>query len=150
SRSARGVHGVLCRSRGEKTSTVSPTYGRPLGVRCLHGFSRERRDEYFSMLPVGESGRWKSCSARQAMKTAIIIGVGPDRGLGAQLCKRFAADGLKVIVAGRTKSTVEAVARDIASSGGQAIPIVADATNEADTVALFDCAETEIDLAIYN
>jgi NAD(P)-dependent dehydrogenase (short-subunit alcohol dehydrogenase family) len=84
------------------------------------------------------------------MKTAIIIGVGPDRGLGAQLCKRFAANGLKVIVAGRTKSTVEAVAKDIASSGGQAVPIVADATNEADTVALFDYAGTEIDLAIYN
>ena len=84
------------------------------------------------------------------MKTAIIIGVGPNRGLGAQLCKRFAADGLKVIVAGRTKPTVEAVAKDIASSGGQAIPIVADATNEADTVALFDCAGTEVDLAIYN
>ena len=84
------------------------------------------------------------------MKTAIIIGVGPNRGLGAQLCKRFAADGLKVIVAGRTKPSVEAVAKDIASSGGQAIPIVADATSEADTVALFDCAGTEIDLAIYN
>ena len=30
------------------------------------------------------------------MGTAIIIGVGPDRGLGAQLCKRFASEGLKV------------------------------------------------------
>ena len=27
------------------------------------------------------------------MKTAIVIGVGPDRGLGAQLCKRFAVQG---------------------------------------------------------
>ena len=33
------------------------------------------------------------------MKTAIVIGVGPDRGLGAQLCRRFAANGLKVITA---------------------------------------------------
>ena len=84
------------------------------------------------------------------MKTAIVIGVGPDRGLGAQLCKRFAADDLKVIVAGRTKSAVEAVANDIVSSGKEAIPVVADATKEADIVTLFDRAGADLDLAIYN
>lgn len=84
------------------------------------------------------------------MKTAVVIGVGPDRGLGAQLCKRFAADGLKVIVAGRTRSAIEAVAGNITSAGGQATPFVADATKEADIVALFDCAGADLDLAIYN
>jgi NAD(P)-dependent dehydrogenase (short-subunit alcohol dehydrogenase family) len=84
------------------------------------------------------------------MKTAIVIGVGPDRGLGAQLCKRFAAEGLKVIVAGRTLSALKAVVRDIESSGGQASPLVADATRESDIVALFDAAGDELDLAIYN
>jgi NAD(P)-dependent dehydrogenase (short-subunit alcohol dehydrogenase family) len=84
------------------------------------------------------------------MKTAIVIGVGPIRGLGAQLCKRFAAEGLKVIVAGRTKSAIEAVANDVASSGGRAIPVIADATDETDIVALFNSAGTELDLAIYN
>jgi len=84
------------------------------------------------------------------MKTAIVIGVGPDRGLGAQLCRRFAADDLRVIVAGRTKSAIEAVANNIVSAGGQAVPFVADATTEDDIVALFDLAGTELDLAIYN
>ncbi|MGJ4968588.1 MULTISPECIES: SDR family NAD(P)-dependent oxidoreductase [unclassified Bradyrhizobium] len=84
------------------------------------------------------------------MKTAIVIGVGPERGLGAQLCKRFAAEGLRVIVAGRTKLALETIANDITSSGGQALPIVADATNEADVVAMFDRAGDELDLAIYN
>ena len=84
------------------------------------------------------------------MKTAIVIGVGPDRGLGAQLCRRFAAEGLKVIVAGRTKAAIEAVANTIASAGGQAVSFVADATNEADIVALFDLAGAELDLAVYN
>jgi NAD(P)-dependent dehydrogenase (short-subunit alcohol dehydrogenase family) len=84
------------------------------------------------------------------MKTAIMIGVGPDRGLGAQLCRRFAADGLKVIVAGRTKSAIDAVAGNISSAGGQAVAVVADATKEADIVALFDRAGAELDLAIYN
>jgi len=84
------------------------------------------------------------------VKTAIVIGVGPDRGLGAQLCRRFAAEGLKVIVAGRTKAAIEAVANTIASAGGQAVSFVADATNEADIVALFDLAGAELDLAVYN
>ncbi|MBR0718076.1 SDR family NAD(P)-dependent oxidoreductase [Bradyrhizobium liaoningense] len=84
------------------------------------------------------------------MKTAIVIGVGPDRGLGAQLCKRFAADGLKVIVAGRTLSALEAVANDIEKAGGKAVPAVADATREADIVDLFNAAGDDLDLAIYN
>lgn len=84
------------------------------------------------------------------MKTAIVIGVGPDRGLGAQLCKRFAAEGLRVIVAGRTRSAIEAVAEDIAQMGGKAIAVVADATSESDIVGLFDSAGDELDLAIYN
>ena len=84
------------------------------------------------------------------MKTAVVIGVGPDRGLGAQLCKRFASDGMKVVVSGRTSAAVEAVANEIVSSGGLAVPFVADATKEADIVALFDRAGSEVDLAIYN
>jgi len=84
------------------------------------------------------------------MKTAIVIGVGPNRGLGAQLCKRFAADGLKVIVAGRTQSAVETVAEDIRRAGGQAVPVVADATSERDIAELFDSAGNDLDLAIYN
>ena len=84
------------------------------------------------------------------MKTAIVLGVGPDRGLGAPLCKRFAADGLKVIVAGRTRAALDAVVSDIEKSGGQAVAVVADATKESDVVALFDSAGSELDLAIYN
>ncbi|MBR0943005.1 SDR family NAD(P)-dependent oxidoreductase [Bradyrhizobium liaoningense] len=84
------------------------------------------------------------------MKTAIVIGVGPDRGLGARLCKRFSADGLKVIVAGRTLSALQAVVDDITKAGGAAVPFVADATREGDIVALFDAAGDNLDLAIYN
>ena len=84
------------------------------------------------------------------MRTAIVIGVGPDQGLGAQLCKRFAAEGLHVLVAGRTQSALEAVAADIVSAGGGATTVVADATREADIVALFDRAGSDLELAIYN
>ena len=36
------------------------------------------------------------------MKTAIVSGVGPLEGLGAQLCLRFARLGLHVLASGRT------------------------------------------------
>ena len=84
------------------------------------------------------------------MGTAIVIGVGPDQELGAQLCKRFAAEGLNVLVAGRTKSALDAVVADIAAAGGRAASFVADATKEADIVALFDQAGSDLELAIYN
>src|SRR3979490_632662 len=84
------------------------------------------------------------------MGTAIVIGVGPDRGLGAQLCKRFAAEGQHVLVVGRTKSALDAVVADITAAGGKATAVVADATSETDTIALFDKAGADLELAIYN
>jgi NAD(P)-dependent dehydrogenase (short-subunit alcohol dehydrogenase family) len=39
-------------------------------------------------------------------QTAVVIGVGPERGLGATLCRQFADRDLHVIVAGRTALTV--------------------------------------------
>ena len=51
------------------------------------------------------------------MKQAIVIGVGPDRGLGGQLCKRFAEEGLHVLVAGRTQEKLDAIAESIQNAG---------------------------------
>ena len=84
------------------------------------------------------------------MRKAVIIGVGPDEGLGARLCKRFAGEGLHVFAAARTKAALAALAADIAASGGRATPVLADATKEADVVALFEEAGSDLDLAIYN
>jgi NAD(P)-dependent dehydrogenase (short-subunit alcohol dehydrogenase family) len=86
------------------------------------------------------------------MNTAIVIGVGPDRGLGAQLCKRFARLDKHVFVCGRTQAKLDAVAADIGAAGGHATAVVADATDEAAIVAVFDQAAAvgTIDVAIYN
>src|ERR1700755_2801681 len=84
------------------------------------------------------------------IRTAIVIGVGPEHGLGAQLCRPFAADGLKVIIAGRTLASVEAVAHEIGRNGGQSVPVVADGTSERDIENLFKGAGDDLDLAIYN
>ncbi len=84
------------------------------------------------------------------MKTAVIIGVGPERGLGAKLCRRFAGHGLHVLVAGRTQASLDTVVAGIRSDGGSAEAVVADATQEADIAALFEAAGEGLTLAIYN
>jgi NAD(P)-dependent dehydrogenase (short-subunit alcohol dehydrogenase family) len=85
-----------------------------------------------------------------SQKNAIVIGVGPDRGLGAQLCRRFAGEGLHVLVAGRTREKLDAVVDSIRSEGGSAEAVTTDATRESDTRELFDRAGDALSLAIYN
>ena len=54
------------------------------------------------------------------MNIAVVMGVGPDQGMGAQLCRRFASFGLHVFVAGRTQAKLDAVAKNIRADGGEA------------------------------
>lgn len=84
------------------------------------------------------------------MKTAIVSGVGPLDGLGAQLCVRFARLGLHVLVAGRTQAKLDAVVDAIGGAGGSAQAVIADATLEADTERLFEIAGSDLAVAIYN
>ncbi len=87
-------------------------------------------------------------------RKAIVIGVGPEAGLGGALCRRFASEGLHVFVAGRTLEKVEAVARGITRDGGRATAVQTDTTSEDDVIRLFDLAEKEgagdLDLVVYN
>jgi NAD(P)-dependent dehydrogenase (short-subunit alcohol dehydrogenase family) len=72
------------------------------------------------------------------MPSAIVVGVGAELGLGAALCRRFAAGGYHVLVAGRTAGKLEGVVRGIRAKGGSAEPIVTDTTREDDVIRLFD------------
>jgi NAD(P)-dependent dehydrogenase (short-subunit alcohol dehydrogenase family) len=86
--------------------------------------------------------------------TALVLGVGPINGLGATLAKRFADEGLTVVVAGRNQSKLEAVVDYIhENGGGSAVPVVADATVESDVIHLLDCVEQQagnLEIAVYN
>ena len=84
------------------------------------------------------------------MKKAVIIGVGTEQGLGAQLAKRFASEGLHVFVASRTQSRLDALTVEIEQAGGKATAVCADATNEEQVIKLFEKAGSGLDLAIYN
>lgn len=87
------------------------------------------------------------------VRKAIVVGVGPEAGLGGALCVRFAREGHHVFVAGRTPEKLEAVAAAARRAGGRATPVPADTTAERDVVALFDRVEKEdgvLDLVVYN
>jgi NAD(P)-dependent dehydrogenase (short-subunit alcohol dehydrogenase family) len=72
--------------------------------------------------------------------TAVVVGVGAERGIGAAVCRRFAAGGFHVLVAGHTESKIERVASRIRAEGGSAQHVVVDTTSEADVERLFDLA----------
>ena len=85
--------------------------------------------------------------------SAVIIGVGPEQGLGATLSKYFAGKGLHVFIAGRREDKLHKIADKIRQTGGSATPVVADATVEHDVAHLFKMAQLDgynIDIAAYN
>ncbi len=70
--------------------------------------------------------------------SAVVLGVGPERGLGATLSKHFANQGLHVFIAGRSEDKLNLVSESIIKSGGSVTLAVADATNEYDVSHLFE------------
>ncbi len=84
--------------------------------------------------------------------TALVVGVGAETGLGAGLARRFARERLRVVIAGRTEERLHAAAASIRSAGGSVVVKVADASREADVIALFDEAtgENDLELVVYN
>lgn len=85
--------------------------------------------------------------------SAVIIGVGPEQGLGATLASYFAAKGLHVFIAGRSEDKLQQVAEKIRQKGGSVSTVIADATVERDVANLFNMAQRDgysIDIAAYN
>jgi NAD(P)-dependent dehydrogenase (short-subunit alcohol dehydrogenase family) len=90
------------------------------------------------------------------IRTAVVVGVGAERGLGAALCRRFAAGGHHVLACGRTAQKLAPLVDAIRAAGGSAEAVVADATSESDVARLFDRAmapgegREPADLVVYN
>ena len=84
--------------------------------------------------------------------SALVVGAGAEEGLGGSLAQRFARDGFRVIVAGRTAARLKALSAAITEAGGRAEPKVTDATREKEVIALFDKAAEhgDLDLVVYN
>lgn len=67
-------------------------------------------------------------------QVAIITGAGS--GIGRAVALALAHVGIKVVLAARTKSTLDTVAAEITNSGGQALIVPTDVGNEAQVEAL--------------
>lgn len=81
-------------------------------------------------------------------RVAIITGAGT--GIGAATAKLLAADNWKVILSGRTASTLETVASDIKASGGEAVAVVSDVTKSDDVKNLIAAANGKLDALIHS
>src|SRR5262249_30560982 len=57
-------------------------------------------------------------------KNAVVFGAGGS--IGAAVAKEFAAEGVRSFLAGRTKASLEGVAKQITASGGEARTAVID------------------------
>ncbi len=80
--------------------------------------------------------------------TALIVGVGASEGLGAAAARRFASEGLHVVVAGRTAEKVGRVAQEIRESGGSSEAVTGDAAIESDAIRFVETAERKGPLAL--
>lgn len=69
----------------------------------------------------------QQAGARLTGRTALVTGAG--KGLGRAIALGFAAAGADVVLMARTRSDLEAVAREVEALGRQALVAVADATD---------------------
>lgn len=85
--------------------------------------------------------------------SAVVAGVGPERGLGAALALCFAEKGLHVFMVGRSEEKLNHIAQLIQKRRGTATPIVADVTVEQDVARCFGVLREHgsvIQVAAYN
>ena len=85
--------------------------------------------------------------------SAVVFGVGPRQGIGAELCHRAAREGLHVFVSGRSEEKLEHVVTSICSEGGSAEALLADVTVPQQVTAAAGRIESSgsvLELAVYN
>jgi NAD(P)-dependent dehydrogenase (short-subunit alcohol dehydrogenase family) len=85
--------------------------------------------------------------------SAVVVGVGPVEGLGGALCLRFAAEGLHVYAAGRSRAKLDEVVAAAERAGGRATAVAVDTTDATEVGRLFaevDRGAGALALAVYN
>lgn len=78
----------------------------------------------------------EQAGGRLAGRTALVTGAG--KGLGRAIALGFAAAGADVVLMARTRSDLEAVAREVEALGRQALVAVADATDSGQVDAVVE------------
>ncbi len=93
---------------------------RPLVRRWLL-----RRSHYFHVAHSGWQG-----------KVAVVAGA--SGGIGAEIARRLAREGLRVVLVARRRDRLEALAAEIRESGGEALVITADLAEEGERVRVLE------------
>jgi NAD(P)-dependent dehydrogenase (short-subunit alcohol dehydrogenase family) len=85
---------------------------------------------------------------KAAESSALIVGVGASRGLGAALARRFAAGGHPVVIAGRNAEKLEATVGQLKKGGARATAVTGDAALAEDARRFVAEAERLAPLAV--
>ena len=88
----------------------------------------------------------------QEDRSVLVLGVGPEEGLGVALCKAFAAEGYSVFGCGRSEENMDALNK-IKTEKGKITGLVGDVTKEEDVEKIFDAVDKNsktLSSVIYN
>ena len=88
----------------------------------------------------------------QEDRSVLVLGVGPEEGLGVALCKAFAAEGYSVFGCGRSEENMDALNK-IKTDKGKITGLVGDVTKEEDVKKIFDAVDKSsknLSSVIYN
>jgi NAD(P)-dependent dehydrogenase (short-subunit alcohol dehydrogenase family) len=86
-------------------------------------------------------------------KSAVVFGAGASRGLGAAIARRFAQEGFRITLMGRSAAKLDATLKELRGSGAVAEAVVGDVGDEAlvrRVVAQADLPDAPLDAAIFN
>ena len=85
-------------------------------------------------------------------RSVLVLGVGPEEGLGVALCKAFASEGYSVFGCGRSEENMDALNK-IKTDKGKITGLVGDVTKEEDVEKIFDAVDKKsknLSSVIYN
>ena len=85
-------------------------------------------------------------------RSVLVLGVGPEEGLGVALCKAFASEGYSVFGCGRSEENMDALNK-IKTDKGKITGLVGDVTKEEDVEKIFNAVDKNsktLSSVIYN
>jgi len=86
-------------------------------------------------------------------RSAVVVGVGPPRGLGAAIARRFAHEGFRVTIVGRSAEKVNASLDELREIGAAAQAVIGDVTDEVlvrSAVTQADVPDAPVEVAVFN